>query len=130
MDNEQGNVGVAGEEPAGPMLQVLTADGSGLSANVPNAHEPNDLEVMSAMAKANNDIAFFPDVLNMKAVKKGAQVRVGITGEAMQKLARSYTETGPKYVGMFLLVNYEEFLQRRRELSERDSESDAPAPSP
>lgn len=76
----------------------------------------NDFEVMASMAKDNKDVSFFPDVLNMRQVKKGAKVTVGITNDAMQKLSRSYTETGPKYVGMFLLVNYEEFQATKQQL--------------
>lgn len=78
--------------------------------------EPSDFVVMDAMAAAKKDIALFPDVLDMKTVKKGAQVRVGVTNDAMQKLAHSYTGTGPRYVGMFLVLNYEEFLAIKAKL--------------
>lgn len=71
--------------------------------------EPTDFAVMDTMATTNKDIAFFPDILDMKAVKKGAQVRVGITNEAMQKIAHSFTRTGPRYVAMLVVLNYEEF---------------------
>lgn len=78
----------------------------------------NDFDVMARMVDARGDIAAFPDVLDMRSTKKGANVRVGMTNEAMQKLARSYTEVGPKYVGLFLLVNHEEFLSMERKLKE------------
>ncbi len=54
----------------------------------------------------------------MKSTKKGVHVRVEMTNEAMQKLARSYTEVESKYVGIFLLVNHEEFLSMERKLKE------------
>lgn len=81
--------------------------------------EIHDFEVMAEMAKQNKDIALFPDVLNLQAVKKGAKVTVGITNEAMQKLARSYTETGKRYVGMFMVLDYDEFKAIKERTTEQ-----------
>lgn len=81
---------------------------------------PNDLEVMAEMAKANKDIAFYPDVLQAQRTKKGAKITVGVTDEAMQKLGRSYTETGPRYVAMLVVINYEEFEGTLAELKTRE----------
>lgn len=83
-------------------------------------NKPTDFAIMDAMAKANKDIAFFPDILDMKAVKKGAQVRVGVTNEAIQKIAHSFTRTGPRYVAMLVVLNYEEFEGCKAMLEARD----------
>lgn len=69
----------------------------------------SDFQVMDAMAKANKDLSMYPDILEMKAVKKGARVTMGVPKECMQKISKSVIQTGPDYMAVLLVVNIADF---------------------
>lgn len=79
----------------------------------------SDLLVMQEMCKANEDIACFPDFVEIKTVKAGIHVTMGAPREALQKLMSN------DYALILYMVNKKQFFDRKKRPDEHISKEDA-----
>ncbi len=49
-------------------------------------HSVNNFDVLKRMSADNKDIRMSTDILNMKAVKAGSQITIGIAGNVLDKV--------------------------------------------
>ncbi len=74
-------------------------------------------DICKAMALANKDIRIAPleNVTNLRKVKAGTQVTIGIAGDLVAAIGLHN-----KYVGGLLLINRDEYFAMKRELEDKE----------
>lgn len=69
----------------------------------------SDFIVMSEMSQANMDISMCFEIVNLKRVRGGGHITIGVGEDAISKMMNSVISTKPTYYCALYIINREQF---------------------
>jgi len=85
--------------------------------------EINSFDVLKRMAKENKDIRMGTDLVNMKAVKAGSQITMGIAGNVLAALMFGELNA------CLILYNKKQFIETTAKMSQESSSTASQTPT-